>query len=192
MLLKLALIFLEQQQLLFFVYPKKIVSFITSEDRIAQLSVLLQNIAYHESPRGTLHLASYQRSYSKSTLMKVRIQSNTMRFRLKQPEVNHFQQHGQITEVTEFGPEPSQQLRFRLKVSSSTDFTITFEAGTTTIYVPQQVAQKWTSTELVGFDANVDTGYGREIVLLVEKDFICQDRPGEDNVGAYPNPKGIC
>ena len=124
--------------------------------------------------------------------MKIRILSNSLRFRLKQTEVSHFQQHGTITEVTEFGPEPSDQLRFTLEVASETEFAVVYASGGIIIRVPKQVAEDWTITELVGFDARVDTGKGREIELLVEKDFLCPDRPEEDNTGAYPNPKVVC
>jgi hypothetical protein len=40
----------------------------------------------------------------------------------------------------------------------------------------------------VGFSADVDSGKGRRISLLVEKDFMCMDGREEDNVGSYPNP----
>jgi len=124
--------------------------------------------------------------------MKVRILGNTMRFRLKQPEVDYFQQHGEITEITAFGPAPADQLRFTLKASSEAEYAIRFECGTTTILVPKQVAAEWTATDLVGFDAKVETGKGQVIELLVEKDFACLDAPEEDNAGAYPNPKAVC
>ncbi|GAA4437659.1 hypothetical protein GCM10023188_32110 [Pontibacter saemangeumensis] len=124
--------------------------------------------------------------------MKVRISGNSIRFRLKQPEVSYFQQHGKITEVTAFGPAPADQLRFMLEVSPAPELAVHFEANTTTIRVPQELAAKWTGTALVGFDGRVDTGKGQQMDLLVEKDFACLDAPEEDNVGTYPNPNAAC
>jgi hypothetical protein len=124
--------------------------------------------------------------------MKIRILANTLRFRLRQPEISHFQQNGKVTEVTAFGPEPADQLCFSLEISSEPQLSVSFASNTTTVRVPRQLAEEWTSTELVGFDGKVNTGKGRVIEVLVEKDFVCLDSPEEDDVGAYPNPKAAC
>ena len=124
--------------------------------------------------------------------MKVRISGNSIRFRLKQPEVSDFQQRGKITEVTAFGPEPKDHLHFILEVFSGPELAVNFDANTTTIRVPQELAARWTGTELIGFDGKVDTGKGQQMNLLVEKDFACLDAPEEDNAGAYPNPNAVC
>ncbi|ALI98027.1 DUF7009 family protein [Rufibacter tibetensis] len=124
--------------------------------------------------------------------MKIRILGNSLRFRLRQPEVSSFRQTGVVTEVTQFGPEPSQKLSFILAVSSDPELSVSFEAGTTTVHVPKQLAEEWTSTDQVGFDGTVNTGQGQKIEVLVEKDFVCLDRPEEEQIGAYPNPNAIC
>lgn len=124
--------------------------------------------------------------------MKVRISGNSIRFRLKQPEVTHFQQHGNVTEVTAFGSEPADQLRFVLEVYPGQELAVQFSANTTTVRVPQELAARWAATELVGFDGKADTGKGYQMDLLVEKDFACLDAPEEDNAGTYPNPKAVC
>ena len=124
--------------------------------------------------------------------MKVRISGNSIRFRLKQPEVSYFQQHGNLTEVTAFGPAPADQLRFILEVSAAPELAVHFEGSATTIRVPQELADKWTGTALVGFDGMVDTGKGQQMALLVEKDFACLDAPEEANAGTYPNPNAAC
>ena len=124
--------------------------------------------------------------------MKVRIAGNTIRFRLKQPEVAAFEQQGKLTEVTAFGPEPADQLRFILEASSDPQLTVRFEACTTTVRVPRELALQWTETELVGFSGKADTGKGGQVDVLVEKDFACLDAPEEDNIGAYPNPNAAC
>ncbi|MDO1446736.1 hypothetical protein Q0590_10765 [Rhodocytophaga aerolata] len=124
--------------------------------------------------------------------MKVRILGNSIRFRLKKPEVSQFEQVGKVTETAEFGPEPADQLRFSLETYDGETLAIRFISNTTTIYVPQALALNWTQTEKVGFDGEVDTGKGRTIRILVEKDFMCIDGNEEDNAGAYPNPMTKC
>lgn len=124
--------------------------------------------------------------------MKVRISGNTIRYRLKQPEVAAFQQLGTLTEVTAFGPEPADQIRFVLEASSDPQLSVRFEACTTTVRVPRELALQWTETELVGFGGKADTGRGSQVDVLVEKDFACLDAPEEDNIGAYPNPNSAC
>ena len=120
--------------------------------------------------------------------MKVRILANSLRFRLKQPEVSHFQRYGKVTEALEFGPDPAGQLRFVLEISAGAHLTVGFQSNTTTIGVPRALAEEWVRTELVGFDRKIDTGQGRIIEVLVEKDFRCLDGRAEENEGTYPNP----
>jgi len=124
--------------------------------------------------------------------MKIRILANTIRYRLRQPEISLFQESGKVMEVTEFGPGLTDGLGFILKVISGTELTVSFEYNTTTIGVPRYLAEEWINTDLVGFDGKIDTGKGRIIEVLVEKDFACLDNPEEDNIGAFPNPKAVC
>ncbi|PRY14322.1 hypothetical protein CLV24_104132 [Pontibacter ummariensis] len=124
--------------------------------------------------------------------MKIRILGNTIRFRLKQPEVDQFKKDGKVTEVIAFGARLEDQLCFSLALSSEPDLAISFQANTTTVHVPQALAEKWTSTDLVGFNGRLDTGKGQEVEVLVEKDFACLDAPEADNEGTYPNPKAAC
>lgn len=124
--------------------------------------------------------------------MKVRILGNTIRYRLKQPEVSHFKQFGKVTEVIEFGPEASDQLRFSLEMYAGENLGVHFCASITTIQVPQLLGLEWVQTDLVGFSGKVDTGKGKIISVLIEKDFMCIDGLAEENEGAYPNPMANC
>jgi hypothetical protein len=124
--------------------------------------------------------------------MKIRIQGNSIRYRLREPEVESFKKHGTISEAIQLGDAPSELLRFVLQKSSFTDVTIQLNDKTTAIHVPEQIAQRWTNSDLVGFDAIIEIGNGRELKILVEKDFKCLDGSEEDNIGAYPNPSAQC
>ena len=69
---------------------------------------------------------------------------------------------------------------------------VQFENATTIIHVPQSMADRWTDSDLVGFDAIIEIGNGDALKVLVEKDFKCLDGSDEDNIGAYPNPAKQC
>jgi hypothetical protein len=120
--------------------------------------------------------------------MKVRIVNNSIRFRLKEPEVNYFSREGKVSEILEFGSSTDDRLEFRLESWEEPELGISYHKSSTIIHVPRNVANKWTKTEMVGFDGKVSTGDGRMISILVEKDFMCMDGREEENIGSYPNP----
>ena len=120
--------------------------------------------------------------------MKVRLSGNTIRYRLKEPEVGMFHETGTITEVIQFGIAESDHLKFTLSVDESADTFICYDHNECTIFISATLAKEWTTTDLVGFNAEVDTGKGKMISILVEKDFKCMDGREEDNIGSYPNP----
>lgn len=120
--------------------------------------------------------------------MKVRISANKIRFRLKQPEVERFEQTGIVTEVLQFGPDDNEQVKFTLQREDISKIGVNLNHNETIVLIPTLQVKEWASTEQVGFDADVDTGRGNSISILVEKDFMCMDGREEDNEGSYPNP----
>ena len=124
--------------------------------------------------------------------MKIRIQGNSIRYRLKEPEVADFKKYGSITETIQLGEEAHQQLHFQLHTSDKNTITINFSSNITILEVPREMAHKWTETDLVGFDAIIDIGRDKALKVLVEKDFKCLDGNESENEGAYPNPKENC
>ncbi len=124
--------------------------------------------------------------------MKIRISSNSIRFRLKQAEVHKFSEEKIIKEVTAFGPSTTDQLTFILKEGNSPAFDITFQTGTVTLSVPPSVCRDWTASELVGFEERINSIKGETINILVEKDFACLDATPIENEDTYPNPNIIC
>jgi len=124
--------------------------------------------------------------------MKIRIQSNSIRYRLRQPEVEGFRKYGSVSETVQLGNESTDRLKFILERSLDNEIKVQFKNLTTTIYVPQAMANEWTDTDLVGFDAIIEIGNQDGLKILVEKDFKCLDGSDEENVGAYPNPAKQC
>lgn len=124
--------------------------------------------------------------------MKIRILNNSLRFRLKQPEVLEFEQNRRIMEVLEFGAEAKDKIGFGLEISSDKLLSVSFTSNNTIVHVPESIALEWTRSEKVGFTGKIDTGMGRTIEVLVEKDFKCLDGREEENEGSYPNPNESC
>ena len=124
--------------------------------------------------------------------MKIRIQGNSIRYRLRKPEVAQFKKYGRVSETIQLGSEAHQQLEFMLKESSTNTIAVTYQTNSTTVHVPKQLAEVWTGTEQVGFEAIVEIGNGKALKVLVEKDFKCLDGSDAENEGAYQNPNAHC
>jgi hypothetical protein len=121
--------------------------------------------------------------------MKLRIKDNSIRLRLTQSEVEHFQSEGAVEGKTDFGIG-SEPLTYRLESVDTTSLGAVFNSGCITVRIPKAMAQKWVETDLVGLsnDVHRDQPY-----LLIEKDFACLTvREGEDESDAFPNPNESC
>lgn len=123
--------------------------------------------------------------------MKIRIATNSIRFRLKQPEVIQFKSTGHIKETIEFGPLPEDQLCFSLASSASAAISIEFVDNNVSVLIPDLMVDKWADTELVGIEKKVESK-GRMISILIEKDFACLDGSPQENEGSFPNPLANC
>ena len=124
--------------------------------------------------------------------MKIRLTKNSIRFRLKQPEVLHFEKTGFITERIEFGADEEDQISFCLKRFDGKELMIEKEKNSVTVSIPERLFHQWTDTDLVGLEEQLNTDKGKAISVLIEKDFACLDATEEENAGSYPNPLLIC
>jgi len=51
----------------------------------------------------------------------------------------------------------------------------------------------WAANEVVGYEHNMDIGNGKQLYLLLEKDFKCIDAPpSEDQSDNFENPHKVC
>jgi hypothetical protein len=123
--------------------------------------------------------------------MKIRIQGNSIRFRLKQFEVETLVDKKIVKEVICFGEVEKDQLQFILQVANG-DFSLEQHSTIIQLNIPENKAEEWTQTDLVGFEQNIRTAKGKEINILVEKDFKCLTRSDEEEAGSYPNPMKQC
>lgn len=117
--------------------------------------------------------------------MKIRIRGNSVRFRLSRSEVNIFGKEGYIEEQTEFGNEC---FVYAVQKSNGNEIQASFDGTKITMLVPEDILKKWTETQVVGFDNVIDLGEGKELYLLLEKDFKCLDETNEDQSDNYENP----
>jgi len=61
------------------------------------------------------------------------------------------------------------------------------------MYVPAQIPAVWAANEVVGYEHNMDIGNGKQLYLLLEKDFKCIDAPpSEDQSDNFENPHKVC
>lgn len=122
--------------------------------------------------------------------MKIRIKGNSIRIRLTQTEVKNFADSGYIEEATEF---MDNKLFYALASSQQvTELSAQMIGNKITLLVPENIAQNWTTTDLVGFENKFDIGYDKKLFLLVEKDFVCLDNTFEDQSDMFPNPNAVC
>lgn len=119
--------------------------------------------------------------------MKIRILGNTIRLRIKMFESDVIREKGLIEEVCEFGPAESDKLRFQI-VTGEDSFAIEQEQMRISIIVPRNVIETWTTTDQVGFEQEITTPKGKNISVLIEKDWACLDSDRDQEEGSYPNP----
>ncbi|NIJ53246.1 DUF7009 family protein [Dyadobacter arcticus] len=122
--------------------------------------------------------------------MKIRIQANSVRFRLSKPEVEQLCKEGIVEEQTLF-------LQSQLTYSVQKNFQIntlsaSFENNKITLAVPAHFLSEWAENEVVGLDAQMVVSGQISLHLLIEKDFKCLDNVTEDQSHNYENPNKIC
>ena len=123
--------------------------------------------------------------------MKIRIKGNSIRFRLTKTEVDNFGKHGFLEEKTEFLNGPALYYCLEKK-KDITNLGASFSGNRICIFVPENISAEWINTDVVGFNHKMDIGEGKELFLLIEKDFVCLDHTFEDQSDNFPNPNKAC
>ena len=123
--------------------------------------------------------------------MKIRIKGNSIRYRLTKTDIKNFEKNCFIEEKTEFLTGPSFHYRLEKKAGIA-NLEASFSGNRINIFVPENIAAEWTTNDVVGFDNKIDIGDGKELFLLIEKDFVCLDHTLEDQSDNYSNPNKAC
>ena len=122
--------------------------------------------------------------------MKLRIKGNSIRIGLSKSEVDYFGATGYLVEKTEFG---NSELVYALQSkANSNEISANFEGNTVTVTIPENLKKEWVETEIIGLENKIDIGMGKQLFLLIEKDFVCLDNTLEDQSDNYPNPNAVC
>ena len=114
--------------------------------------------------------------------MKLRIQGNSLRFRLTRSEVASLDKDGLIAETTYFGVGHSLTYRIR-KETDGADVRTELADGVITVSAPAGEVHKWATSDEVGITARDGV-----LRIAIEKDFRCLTRRGDDEADAYPHP----
>tara|TARA_R110002126_G_scaffold5_5_gene82 strand:+ start:576 stop:950 length:375 start_codon:yes stop_codon:yes gene_type:complete len=118
--------------------------------------------------------------------MKIRIQGNSVRYRLTRSEVATLKQDGYYKEQTAFNGK-----NFTYAVAAKENISnlqAEFQGDTITLFLPKNESIKWPDNERVGYENKMVLNNGQVLNLLLEKDFVCLDERTEDQSDNYPNP----
>jgi hypothetical protein len=123
--------------------------------------------------------------------VKLRLQANSVRLRLKQGEVDRLVEKGTVEESIRFFPG-GEMLSYRLELSdSATIASARFQAHEIVVELPASAARKWAADPAqVSLEALQPPGAdaARALAILVEKDFACLDGTDEQNADTFPHP----
>jgi hypothetical protein len=123
--------------------------------------------------------------------MKLRIKGNSIRLRLTKSDLDRFAKEAYLEEKTEFG---NNTFTCALQISSSLqELAADYTDNKITVYMPKPYAEKWEATNEVGYSNKQVFPQGKELFILVEKDFKCIDgEVQEDQSDNFDNPLDKC
>ena len=121
--------------------------------------------------------------------MKLRLQPNSIRLRLKRGDVLQLATTGSVEEEIIVGVRPEDVFRYVLE--SSADVTTPqarLGKNEVLIHVSLEAVTRWANSDQVGIEASLPVGRKGQLQILIEKDFACLNGPEEQNVDTFPNP----
>ena len=122
--------------------------------------------------------------------MKLRINGNSVRYRLSQSEVQKFSEDGYLEEKLNF---ISAQFIYVLEAKKGiTNIEVDYASNKLTMYFPFDEKQIWRDTDRVGYSNKIQITEANIMSILLEKDFVCLDEVEEDQSDNFPNPKLKC
>jgi hypothetical protein len=122
-------------------------------------------------------------------IVKLRLQFNSIRFRLKRREVEQLARTGRVEEKILIGSGDGETFDYVLESTaavSSARATVT--ARGIVVQVPSDEVMKWASTDQVGIESRQPVDNKTSLQILIEKDFACIDGTDPENADTFPNP----
>ncbi|MDZ7880998.1 MAG: hypothetical protein U5L45_25255 [Saprospiraceae bacterium] len=112
--------------------------------------------------------------------MKLRLENNSLRLRVRKSDLQKLQQDGSVIETLSF---PNAAIFQYALTTNAVDAAIvaTFSDNKIVVNVPLSMATDWVNSDEVGLETRLESG----LSILVEKDFPCKDRPWEDTKDTF-------
>ena len=121
--------------------------------------------------------------------MKLRLQFNSIRFRLKQSEVEQLARTGRVEEKIISGNGDEGTFSYVLESVDSVSSPIaTLKPRAMIVQVPPDAVMRWASTDQIGIEDEQLVDNQTSLRILIEKDFACIDGTDEENTDTFPNP----
>jgi hypothetical protein len=122
-------------------------------------------------------------------IVKLRLQFNSVRFRLKRGEVEQLARAGRVEEKILIGSGYDETFDYVLESTAAVSSPIaTVTARGFVVQVPSDEVTKWASTDQVGIEGRQQVDNETSLQILIEKDFACIDGTDEENADTFPNP----
>ena len=120
--------------------------------------------------------------------MKLRVSDNTVRVRISQSELAELKAFLPVQLMVDFPVQA--QLSCQLIPSKVDTLGCTFSSSTISIFIPESTIAKWNSSTFVKLERTLDLENGKELFILVEKDFKrLSNRAKEDESDLFTNPR---
>jgi hypothetical protein len=121
--------------------------------------------------------------------MKLRLQFNSIRLRLKRGEVDRFIHMGRIEERIISGTGDQESFHYLLEAIDGVSAPKGWIApNRVVVQVPIADALKWALTNQIGIEAEQAVDNKTSLRILIEKDFACIDGTEEQNADTFANP----
>jgi hypothetical protein len=120
--------------------------------------------------------------------MKLRLQFNSIRLRLKRSEVEQFARAGRVEEKIISGNGAGETFRYVLEATDA----VSAPRGSVTAFgmvvqVPVGDSLRWASSDQIGIEGSQAVGDQARLQILIEKDLACIDGTEEQNFDTFPH-----
>lgn len=123
--------------------------------------------------------------------MKIRLYKDSVRFRLSPSEVELLKDGSKITEAFSWGN--FGKLSFELIPGDDIELAVDSDRSIWQIIWNSQLIKEWGISEDVGIYHDFINDGKKLLSVLIEKDFKCTGREGEEEKDRFPNPnKEVC
>ena len=113
--------------------------------------------------------------------MKLRLHSNSVRFRLSRSEVDALGETGRVEESIQFTPD--RALQYSIECAEIPEPTAALDANEIRVKLPRTEVKQWVETDQISIESNQGP-----LHLLIEKDFKCIHRDSPEDADSFPNP----